>query len=57
MSSESYRCEWFNESDGSGNQIWSSTAFKVIAEENTLKISVASDRGEQFINIFVCTLQ
>jgi len=42
---------------GSGDQIWSSTAFKVIAEENTFTISVASDCGEQFINIFVCALQ
>jgi hypothetical protein len=57
MSSESYCCEWFSESVGSGDQIWSSTAFKMIAEENTLTISVASDCGEKFINLFVCTLQ
>jgi len=42
---QNHHCVWFSESVGSGDQIWSSTAFKVIAEENTLTISVASDRG------------
>ena len=57
MSSESYRCKWFSKSVGSGDQIWSSTAFKVIAKENTLTVSVASDHREQFIKLFLCTLQ
>jgi len=57
MSSESYHCKWCSELVGSGDQIWTSIAFKIIAEENTLTVSVASDHGEQFINLFVCTLQ